>query len=319
VRRAYVSRVSGCTGTVYSIGLAFKPLLSQSVGCAWYSTDAVAAAIAPGGGPGLRARSGPQRVVLLSCHIPHLTTQRRESRPVQLWASAFKSAHPQAPQFIPTHWYRALATLPPGVTTDALDRICHVMSVMNGAYPSPRNYMGFPKSLCTSVNEVVCHGGVIRTSSRFKGHLIRCPKNETGSRVPPGPHPQICETWSESFNQSDWSSPSDLWNLVLNPPIWFRFLTLLLLHTKRPILLHPHPHQTVRSTTLFKLENRNPTRLLQEPNRTRLRGKSENVYTDFLVFPRSIKHKVRVPEYTFSLLPLNLVQFGFCTNLVRFA
>mmetsp|Transcript_46917 Transcript_46917/g.75094 ORF Transcript_46917/g.75094 Transcript_46917/m.75094 type:complete len:251 (+) Transcript_46917:143-895(+) len=50
------------------------------------------------------------------------------------------------------------AAIAPGVTTDALDRICHVMSVMNGAYPSPRNYMGFPKSLCTSVNEVVCHG-----------------------------------------------------------------------------------------------------------------------------------------------------------------
>jgi DNA-directed RNA polymerase specialized sigma24 family protein len=43
------------------------------------------------------------------------------------------------------------AALQPGVTTDALDRICHVMTVMNGAYPSPRNYMGFPKSLCTSV------------------------------------------------------------------------------------------------------------------------------------------------------------------------
>jgi len=38
-----------------------------------------------------------------------------------------------------------------------------------------------------------------------------------------------------------------------------------------------------------------------------------------LIFPRSIKYKVRVPEYTFSILPLNLVQFGFCTNLVGFA
>ena len=46
----------------------------------------------------------------------------------------------------------------PGITTDFLDRICHVVTVSNGAYPSPRNYMGFPKSLCTSVNETVCHG-----------------------------------------------------------------------------------------------------------------------------------------------------------------
>lgn len=46
----------------------------------------------------------------------------------------------------------------PGVTTEQLDRICHAVTVGNGAYPSPLNYMGFPKSLCTSVNEVVCHG-----------------------------------------------------------------------------------------------------------------------------------------------------------------
>ena len=43
-------------------------------------------------------------------------------------------------------------------------------------------------------------------------------------------------------------------------------------------VLH-HPRQPVRSTTLFKLGNRNPTRLVQKPNWTRLRGKSENVYS----------------------------------------
>ena len=45
-----------------------------------------------------------------------------------------------------------------GVETDELDRICHTVCLQNGAYPSPLNYMGFPKSICTSVNEVVCHG-----------------------------------------------------------------------------------------------------------------------------------------------------------------
>jgi len=39
------------------------------------------------------------------------------------------------------------------------------------------------------------------------------------------------------------------------------------------------PNQTVRANSLFKLENRNPTRLVQEPNCTRLRGKRENVYS----------------------------------------
>ena len=46
----------------------------------------------------------------------------------------------------------------PGVTTDKLDQIAHDEIVRLGAYPSPLNYRGFPKSVCTSVNEVVCHG-----------------------------------------------------------------------------------------------------------------------------------------------------------------
>ncbi|MEE6272672.1 type I methionyl aminopeptidase [Georgenia sp. MJ206] len=46
----------------------------------------------------------------------------------------------------------------PGVTTDELDRIGHDFIVANGAYPSTLGYRHFPKSLCTSVNEVICHG-----------------------------------------------------------------------------------------------------------------------------------------------------------------
>jgi methionyl aminopeptidase len=46
----------------------------------------------------------------------------------------------------------------PGVTTDELDRIGHEFMVDHGAYPSTLGYRGFPKSLCTSVNEVICHG-----------------------------------------------------------------------------------------------------------------------------------------------------------------
>jgi len=46
----------------------------------------------------------------------------------------------------------------PGVTTDELDRIGHDFMIDHGAYPSTLGYRGFPKSLCTSVNEVICHG-----------------------------------------------------------------------------------------------------------------------------------------------------------------
>ena len=52
----------------------------------------------------------------------------------------------------------AAATIAPGVTTDEIDRVGHEFLLDQGAYPSTLGYRGFPKSLCTSVNEVVCHG-----------------------------------------------------------------------------------------------------------------------------------------------------------------
>ena len=46
----------------------------------------------------------------------------------------------------------------PGVSTEELDRLCHDFIIAHGAIPAPLNYRGFPKSICTSVNHVVCHG-----------------------------------------------------------------------------------------------------------------------------------------------------------------
>ena len=43
----------------------------------------------------------------------------------------------------------------PGITTDEIDRAVHEKIIQAGAYPSPLGYYGFPKSICTSVNEVV--------------------------------------------------------------------------------------------------------------------------------------------------------------------
>jgi methionyl aminopeptidase len=45
-----------------------------------------------------------------------------------------------------------------GITTDALDELAHAETIRLGGYPSPLNYRGFPKAICTSVNEVICHG-----------------------------------------------------------------------------------------------------------------------------------------------------------------
>ena len=50
------------------------------------------------------------------------------------------------------------ANAKPGVTTDELDKLAHDYIVSQGAYPSTLGYRGFPKSCCTSINEVICHG-----------------------------------------------------------------------------------------------------------------------------------------------------------------
>ncbi len=54
--------------------------------------------------------------------------------------------------------YAAAAAIAPGVTTDELDAVAHAYMCDHGAYPSALGYRGFPKAICTSVNEVICHG-----------------------------------------------------------------------------------------------------------------------------------------------------------------
>ncbi|KAH7429700.1 hypothetical protein KP509_09G062200 [Ceratopteris richardii] len=52
----------------------------------------------------------------------------------------------------------AARAIKPGITTDEIDDIVHKATIAAGGYPSPLNYYFFPKSCCTSVNEVICHG-----------------------------------------------------------------------------------------------------------------------------------------------------------------
>eukprot|EP01100_Stratorugosa_tubuloviscum_P011279 TRINITY_DN501_c0_g1_i1.p1 TRINITY_DN501_c0_g1~~TRINITY_DN501_c0_g1_i1.p1 ORF type:complete len:473 (-),score=205.07 TRINITY_DN501_c0_g1_i1:144-1511(-) len=52
----------------------------------------------------------------------------------------------------------AARSLRPGITTDQIDQIVHQEMIARNAYPSPLNYSNFPKSCCTSINEVICHG-----------------------------------------------------------------------------------------------------------------------------------------------------------------
>lgn len=59
----------------------------------------------------------------------------------------------------------------PGVLTDEIDAVVHDEIVKRGAYPSPLNYNNFPKSCCTSINEVVCHG-IPDTTAMVDGDII---------------------------------------------------------------------------------------------------------------------------------------------------
>ncbi|GLB34984.1 putative removes the N-terminal methionine from nascent proteins [Lyophyllum shimeji] len=52
----------------------------------------------------------------------------------------------------------AASHIRPGITTDEIDEVVHNATIERNSYPSPLNYRNFPKSVCTSVNEVICHG-----------------------------------------------------------------------------------------------------------------------------------------------------------------
>jgi len=60
----------------------------------------------------------------------------------------------------------------PGVTTGTLDRLCHDFIVDHGAIPAPLNYRGFPKSICTSINHVICHGIPSEEKSLREGDIV---------------------------------------------------------------------------------------------------------------------------------------------------
>jgi methionyl aminopeptidase len=79
----------------------------------------------------------------------------------------------------------------PGVTTDELDRLAHAALVERGAYPSPLGYQGFPRSICTSVNEVVCHG-IPGDATLEDGDLVKVDVTAFAH----GMHGDVCQTFA---------------------------------------------------------------------------------------------------------------------------
>jgi methionyl aminopeptidase len=64
----------------------------------------------------------------------------------------------QAGQLVMETFKEVEAVLRPGLVTDEINTIVHEFTVRHGATPAPLNYRGFPKSVCVSINEVICHG-----------------------------------------------------------------------------------------------------------------------------------------------------------------
>jgi len=88
----------------------------------------------------------------------------------------------------------------PGVTTDEIDRVVHEAIIERNCYPSPLNYRGFPKSVCTSVNEVICHG-IPDNRELVDGDIMNCDVTVFYN----GFHADLNETWliGDSHTEKD--------------------------------------------------------------------------------------------------------------------
>jgi methionyl aminopeptidase len=93
---------------------------------------------------------------LLPSHIPHPPPAPPAPRPVPQYTDLQKLRAPSA--IVHDVLEACKEWVQPGVTTEEIDAKVHDMIVSRNAYPSPLNYRGFPKSSCTSINQVVCHG-----------------------------------------------------------------------------------------------------------------------------------------------------------------
>jgi methionyl aminopeptidase len=82
----------------------------------------------------------------------------RGSNSVKIYSSAEIPALRKAARLARKMLEFANSLVRPGITTDEIDALTHNEIIRHGAYPTPLNYCGFPKSICSSVNEVVCHG-----------------------------------------------------------------------------------------------------------------------------------------------------------------
>jgi methionyl aminopeptidase len=131
---------------VYSTAHIPRRLVDARVPRSPYAADGSSAA----------AYAGEDTPVRLSMNRHHVQDLRRAARlakeTLEYAGALVQVSHPRVAV------RRVADADEPGVTTDALDAAVHQFIVERGAYPSPLGYKGFPKSCCTSVNNVIAHG-----------------------------------------------------------------------------------------------------------------------------------------------------------------
>jgi methionyl aminopeptidase len=102
-----------------------------------------------------------------------IVTAAAETRSVKLHGPEGFEGMRRAGRFAAEMLDMITAHVQPGVTTGELDRICHEYTVDHGAIPAPLNYRGsYPKSICTSINHVVCHGIPSDSKRLSEGDII---------------------------------------------------------------------------------------------------------------------------------------------------
>jgi len=110
-------------------------------------------------------RQTPKRMVPSTIVTPDYATSGRpkDRGPLLPWQVEVKNAQDIEGMRVAGRIAREVldsvpAIIRPGLTTEAIDLLVHEETIKRGAYPSPLNYHSFPKSCCTSLNEVICHG-----------------------------------------------------------------------------------------------------------------------------------------------------------------
>jgi methionyl aminopeptidase len=102
----------------------------------------------------------PERPVPAAIPRPEYVGRKRPAKSTDPWVQTDEIIEKMriASRLAARAMAEAGAAVAPGMTTDGLDRIVHEYLCDHGAYPSTLGYRGFPKSCCTSLNEVICHG-----------------------------------------------------------------------------------------------------------------------------------------------------------------